>query len=113
MTLRTFWCVIGRKKTPLFGSVRYDPVHQFNSALDIELGYTVQAAFLNGLRQYAGYDADPADYQMNVYDSPGGTCRLPDFTAPPDASTGPAGDTLRGFADEDLIAELARRLRQR
>ena len=97
----------------MFGKVSYNPVHWFNSALDIDLGYTVQAAFLNGLKQYAGEYADPAGYQMNVYDAQGGTLRLPTFTAPADASMGPESGTLRGFADEHLIAELARRLRQR
>jgi len=113
VALRTFWCVLHEKKKTIFGKVFWDQVHQFSSALDIEVGYTVQAAFLNGLHQHAGWDADPSQYLMTVYDTQGGTVRLTDFTAPADASTGPAGDTLRGFSDEDLIAEPGRRLRQR
>jgi hypothetical protein len=113
MTMRTYWCVLTQKKKPLLGKVFYDPVHEFSSALDIEVGYTVQAAFLNGMKQYAGDYANPAEYQMNVYDSQGGICRLPNFTAPADAATGPDAGTLTGYADEHLIAELARRIRQR
>ncbi len=114
MTLRTYWCVLLRKRTTsVRGRVVFDQVaSEFNSALDLELGYTVQAAFLNGVRQRGGQDADPSDYRMNVYDAPGGVLVLPDFTAPADAAMSPDG-SLRGYADEHLISELARRLRQR
>jgi hypothetical protein len=111
--MRTYWCVITKKKENLWSGVRYSPTGGGqNSALDIDRGYTVQAAFLHLLKQVVGEHADPAEYRMNVYDAPGGICRLPDFTAPADAAL-LDGDTLRGYADEHLIAELARRLQQR
>jgi hypothetical protein len=111
MTLRTYWCVVTQQRANWRGKVIYDPAIERSSALDIEAGYTVQAAFLNLVRQHGGPDADPGQYLMNVYDAPGGVIRLPDFTAPADAAVNP--DSLRGYADEHLIAELGRRLQQR
>jgi len=113
VALRTYWCVLTRKRlTSVKSRVVFDRVAgEFSSAMDLELAYTVQAAFRNGLKQIAGEDADPSDYRMNVYDAPGGVLSLPDFTAPADPGVYQGSGSLRDVADEMLIGELARRLR--
>ena len=116
MALEKYWCVFTRKRVTTWrGKILFDPVGppgEMNLVMDLKAGYTMQAAFLHGLRQFAGADADLSEYRMNVYDTPGGEIRMPDFTAPADPAVNPDGP-LRGVASEHLIAELTRRLRER
>jgi hypothetical protein len=68
MALRTYWCVLSRKRTTAVrGRIVFGQVDQFTCELDLDLSHTIRAAFLNGLRQHAGEEADPGEYRMYVW----------------------------------------------
>lgn len=114
MALRAYWCVLSRRRTTAVRSrVVFSQVDQFSCELDLDLSHTIRAAFLNGLRQHAGDDADPGEYRMYVYSDPGyREVVLSDFTVPP-ADANQVGGPLEGYSDDELLSELAWRLRGR
>ena len=117
MALRTYWCVLSRKKTTVVkGRTVFDQVDQFSCELDLDqgMGYTLRAALFHGVRQYAGDDADASEYRMDVYGEPGNDhAALPAFTVPPDAATQRPAASLTDYGDDELLSELAWRLRGR
>ena len=114
MALRTYWCVLSRKRTTAVRSrTVFSQVDQFSCEPDPDLSHSIRAAFLNGLRQYAGDDADPGEYRMYVYGDPGySEVVLSDFTVLPAAAYRAEG-SLEGYSDDELLSELAWRLRSR
>jgi len=117
MALRMYWCVLSRQgTTAVRGKIVFRPVAQFSCEMDLDegMGYTARAAFLNGIRQAGGDEADAGEYRMDVYGAPGDDCAiLPGFTvAPGTAVYHPAG-SLADYGDDELISELASRLRNR
>jgi hypothetical protein len=74
------------------------------------MGYTVRAAFLHGVRQREGEDADVSEYRLDVYRAAGyDEILLAGFTMPPDTVYRPAS-SLADYGDDELISELASRL---
>jgi hypothetical protein len=117
MTLTNHWCVIGkRKETALRQRTLFPPVSWFSCELDLGEGmeYTVRAAFFHGVRQHGGEYADAAEYRMDVYASSADDhALLPGFTVPADAAVDRPAGSLADYGDDELISELARRLRGR
>ncbi len=76
------------------------------------MSYTVRAAFLNGIRQHGGEDADVGEYRMDVYEDAGySQVRLSGFTVPPEAAVHRDIGSLAEYTDDQLLSELAWRLR--
>jgi hypothetical protein len=115
MALRVYWCVLSRRgTTAIRGRTVFNQVDQFTCELDPDMSYTVRAAFLNGLRQHAGEDADPGEFRMYIYADPGySQVVLSDFTVPPPADAFWGADSLEGYSDDQILSELAWRLRGR
>src|SRR3989442_15797584 len=66
MALRMYWCVLSRQgTTAVRGKIVFRPVTQFSCEMDLgeSMGYTVRAAFLNGIRQAGGDEADTGVYR--------------------------------------------------
>ena len=109
--------MLARKKTTAVrGRTVFDQVDQFSCELDLEqgMGYTVRAALFHGVRQNAGDDADASEYRMDVYGVPGNHQRHPPaFTVPPDAAVQRPTSSLADYGDDELLSELAWRLRGR
>ena len=116
MALRTYWCVISQRGKTFWGNPTFRQVAQFSCDLDLEegMGYTARAAFFHGVRQAGGDESDAGDYRMDVYASAGdGQPLLPEFTVPPDVAMHRPAGSLADYGDDELISELAWRLRGR
>jgi hypothetical protein len=117
MALRMYWCVLSRQgTTAVRGKIVFRPVTQFSCEMDLGegMGYTVRAAFLNGIRQAGGDEADTGVYRMDVYDDAGySQILLEAFTVPPDAAVLLPAGSLAEYADDQILSELARRLGSR
>ena len=105
----------------VLGESAFRPAGQFSCELDLKEGmsYTVRAAFFHGVRQAGvrqakGDQANADDYRMDVYASAGDAePLLPQFTVPePAAAYLPTGQ-LADYGEDELLGELARRLRSR
>ena len=116
MALRTYRCVLFRQVTTAFrGKTVFREVDQFSCELDLgeAMGYTIRAALLNGVKQAGGDETDIGEYRMDVYNAVGDDqLLLAGFTVPPDDVHRPAG-SLADYGDDELISELAWRLRGR
>jgi len=114
VVLRIYRCVLSRQATTaLRGRTVFNEVTQFSCELDLSegMGYMVSAAFLTGIRQAGGDEADACEYRMDVYGDAGDEyVMLTGFTVPSDAVYRPAS-SLADYGDDELISELARRLR--
>ena len=117
MALTTYRCVMFRQATT---AVRvktvFREVDQFSCELDLDegMGYTLRAAFFHGVRQAGGDGADAGEYRMDVYASTGdGQILLAGFTVPPDAAVHRPAGSLADYGDEELLSELAWRLKGR
>jgi hypothetical protein len=93
---------------------KFRRVDQFTAELDLDpaMGHIIRAALLDQARRHGGQDADISQYRLNVFDSKNRT-RLADFAAPPETAAGSPAGSLADWTDDQLISELARRLRRR
>ena len=107
---------ITRQGRPLReGKTVFREVDRFSCELDLGegMGYTIRAALLNGVKQAGGDETDIGEYRMDVYSiAEDDQVLLAGFTVPPDAVHPPAG-SLADYSDDELISELAWRLRGR
>jgi hypothetical protein len=112
MALRMYWCVLKRRGTTFFGNATFKQVTRFTCELDPAMSHTLRAAFLNEVKQQDG--ADAGEYRMDVYDDPRySRAVVEDFTVPPDSAEHREDDSLAGYTDDQLLSELAWRLRRR
>jgi hypothetical protein len=116
MALMTYRCVLFRQATTAVrGKTVFREVDRFSCELDLSegMGYTIRAAFLNGVKQTGGDEADIGEYRMDVYSiAEDDQVLLGGFTVPPDAMRRPAG-SLADYSDDEVMSELAWRLRGR
>jgi hypothetical protein len=112
MALRMYRCVLLRAER---AGGRFIRVDQFTCELDLDpgMGHTIRAALLDQARQHGGQDADISQYRLNVLDLKNNRTHLPDFAAPPETAAGSPAGPLADCTDDQLISELARRLRRR
>jgi hypothetical protein len=110
MTMRTYWCVVQRAERRRNGNIRWEDTDGFNCDLDLDLPGGVlsglRAALLTGIHRAGGDEAAAAWYRLNAFDGNGDVAAA-DYVAPPDF---PVPESLDGYTDGQLIAELARRL---
>jgi len=111
LALEMYRCVLLR--APRAGD-KFRRVDQFTAQLDLDpgMGHTIRAALLDQARQHGGQDADISQYRLNVFDSKNRPA-LEDFAAPPETAAGSPAGPLADCTDDQLISELARRLRRR
>lgn len=115
VALGTYWCVLLHRETKFFsGKPVFDEATRFTCELDPDLSYTIRAAFLHGIRQHGGEEASPSEYRMDVYAAAGYSQPvLEGFTVPPDGGKGQPPESLAGYSDDQLLSELAWRLKRR
>jgi hypothetical protein len=117
MALRMVWCVLLRRGTTAFrGKTIFDEAGRFTCEMDLSegMGYTVRAALLHGVRQHEGEEADVGGYRLDVYeDAEHSEVLLAGFTVPQDAAVYRPAGSLADYGDDELVSELASRLRGR
>ena len=116
MALRTYWCVLSQKgTTAIRGRTVFREVDGFSYDLDLDegTGPAIRAALVTGIKQCGGEEADLGEYRLNVFDAEHGRVLRRDYAASPEAAAYRAPDSLADYTDDQLISELARRLRNR
>jgi len=114
MALRTYRCVLFRQATTAVrGRTVFREVDQFSCELDLVegMGYTLRAALIGGVRQAGGDEADIGEYRMDVLDAASGEVVLGGWAAFPGADSYQRAGALVDYGDDELISELARRMR--
>jgi hypothetical protein len=115
VALRIYWCVLFRQATTAIrGRTVFNEVTQFSCELDLGEGmeYTVRGAFFTGIRQAGGDESDAGEYRMDVYGAAGDDhAIMPGFTVAPGGAVHRPAESLADYGDDELISELARRLR--
>ena len=77
------------------------------------MGYTIRAALLNRVKQAGGDETDICEYRMDVYSiAKDDQVLLGRIHRSPDSVHRPAG-SLADYGDDELMSELAWRLRGR
>jgi hypothetical protein len=116
MALKTYWCVLSQMgTTAIRGRTVFREVDGFSYDLDLDegTGSAIRAALVTGIKQHGGEEADISEYRLNILDAQYGRVLLPDYASSPEAVAYRAPDSLAGYTDDQLIRELARRLRNR
>ena len=116
MTLRTYWCVLSRKGTTFFGGrTVFREVGGFSYDLDLDegTGPAIRAALVTGIKQRGGEEVDVGEYRLTILDAEHGRVLVPDYATSPEDAAYRAPDSLADYTDDQLISELARRLRNR
>lgn len=114
MAFRKCWCeLLQADRKRWSGNLYFREVGGISCDVDPEGGAGLRAALLLLIRQNGLDESDLSQYRMNVYDAQYGEVLTPAYAAPPDAAGYPAPVSLAEYTDDQLISELARRLRQR
>jgi hypothetical protein len=116
VALKTYWCVLYRRKTtPFLHRTVFRQATAFSCELDLGegMGYTIRAALLTGAEQHGGQGADAVQYRMDIYDARDGTPQQQDFIVPREPAVYRTAESLADYPDDELISELAQRLRER
>jgi hypothetical protein len=116
MTLRTYWCVLSEKgTTAIRGRTVFREVDGFSYDLDLDegTGAAIRAALITGIKQRGSEEADVSEYRLSILDAEYGQVLLHDYAASPERTTYWSPDSLADYTDDQLISELARRLRNR
>jgi hypothetical protein len=116
MALRTYWCVLSQMgTTAIRGRTVFREVDGFSYDLDLDegTGSAIRAALVTGIKQHGGEEANVGEYRLNILDAEHGRVLLRDYATSPEAVAYRAPDSLAHYTDDQLISELARRLRNR
>lgn len=116
MALRTCWCVLSQMgTTAIRGRTVFREVDGFSYDLDLDegTGSAIRAALVTGIKQHGGEEANVGEYRLNILDAEHGRVLLRDYATSPEAVAYRAPDSLAHYTDDQLISELARRLRNR
>ena len=115
MTLRTYWCVLTQMgTTAIRDKTVFREVDGFSYDLDLDegTGSAIRAALVTGVKQCGGEEADVCEYRLNILDAQDGQVLRRNYAASPEGVYR-APDSLADYTDDQLISELARRLRNR
>jgi hypothetical protein len=115
LALRTYRCILLRAKPPRSGKTDFREVDRFSYELNLDdgMGYTIRAALLNGARQNGGPEADIGQYRLTILDPGKSRVLLREWAVSPEPAMHRPAGSLADYTDDQLISELARRLRER
>jgi hypothetical protein len=114
MALRTYWCVLFRAEQKRSGKVVFNEADNSGLSLDLDLDgdrdSQIRSALVAAVQQAGGDVSDLSWYRMDVYGT-GGEIAVRAYTAPPPGAGWAPSEGLAGWTDDQLLGELARRLR--
>ena len=115
MALRNYPCILLRANPPRSGRTDFREVDRYTCQMDLEdgMGYTIRAALLHGAIRNGGPEADIGQYRLTILDPDKNRVRIRQWAASPEPDAGQPAGSLAGYSDDQLIGELARRLRGR
>jgi hypothetical protein len=114
VAFRKCWCeLLQADQKRWSGNFYFRKVGGITCDVDPDGGGGLRAALILAVRQHGLDESDLTQYQMNVFDVQYGELLTPSYAIPPDPAGHPAPVSLAEYTDDQLISELARRLRQR
>lgn len=124
MAAREYPCILRRLRTPLFGSPRWEEIsNPLPVPINLASMPSKMNALLDAIDRYGNANSRIGDYELCVLDDDGNVFHTIQATSDQlrlhrngyrvNVADGTAPGSLAGYSDEQLIAELRRRLADR